>query len=87
MISYNKSRKEQQVDKEVEDFFVWVESEAAKYEVTCEEIINRYNVKTHERLENLAEDAEDYLSERNVPLYSHSYENIIAQAVRYGFTK
>ena len=42
MISYNKDRKEQQVDKEVEDFFAWVESEAAKYEVTCDYILEEF---------------------------------------------
>ena len=42
---------------------------------------------SHEELESLAEDAEDYLWDRNIPLYSHSYVNIISQAVSYGFEK
>ena len=33
MIDYNKSRKEQQVDKLQEDFIVWAESQAAKLEI------------------------------------------------------
>ena len=42
---------------------------------------------SHEELESLAEDAEDYLWDRNISLYSHSYVNIISQAVRHGFKK
>jgi hypothetical protein len=42
MISYNKSRKDQQIDKEVDDFFAWVESQAAKYEVTCDYILEEF---------------------------------------------
>ena len=37
------------------------------------------------QLESLAEDATDYLWDRNIELYSHSYVNIITQAVSYGF--
>ena len=50
MISYNKSRKDQQVDKEVDDFFAWVESQAAKYEVTCDYILEEFvlNKKTND---------------------------------------
>ena len=40
---------------------------------------------SHEELESLAEDAEDYLIDRNISLYSHSYVNIINQAIRQGF--
>lgn len=40
----------------------------------------------HLFLESIAEDAEDYLNELGVPLISHSYENIILQAVSLGFT-
>ena len=42
---------------------------------------------SHEELESLAEDAEDYLIDRSINLVSHSYANIIAQAVYYGFKK
>jgi hypothetical protein len=41
---------------------------------------------SHEEIESLAEDAEDYLIERNIPLRSHSYVEIISQAVSHGFT-
>ena len=42
MIDYNKERQEQQVDKLQEDFIVWVESQAEKYEVTCDYIIAEF---------------------------------------------
>lgn len=42
---------------------------------------------SHEELEILAEDAEDYLIDHNISLYSHSYANIITQAVYHGFKK
>jgi len=42
---------------------------------------------THEELETLAEDAEDYLIDHNINLISHSYVNIVSQAVYYGFEK
>ena len=35
--------------------------------------------------EALAEDCEDYLLHRNIPLYSHSYDNIIIHALREGY--
>jgi hypothetical protein len=35
--------------------------------------------------ETLAEDAEDFLNDRDIELTSHSYENIIAQAQQHGF--
>jgi predicted ATP-dependent serine protease len=35
--------------------------------------------------ETLAEDAEDFLYDRDIELTSHSYENIIAQAQQHGF--
>jgi hypothetical protein len=40
---------------------------------------------THEDKEALAEDCEDFLLHRNIPLYSHSYDNIINQALREGY--
>ena len=40
---------------------------------------------SHEQLESLAEDAEEYLYDLNIELVSHSYANIISQAVRHGF--
>jgi len=35
--------------------------------------------------EALAEDCEDYLIHRHIPLHSHSYDNIIIQALREGY--
>ncbi len=35
--------------------------------------------------EALAEDCEDYLIHRHIPLHSHSTENIIIQAIREGY--
>ncbi len=35
--------------------------------------------------EALAEDCEDYLLHRHIPLHSHSYDNIILQAIREGY--
>jgi len=40
---------------------------------------------THTQLEMLAEEAEDYLIELNIPLSSHSYVNIIQLAQKHGF--
>ena len=40
---------------------------------------------THEEKEALAEDCEDFLLHRNIPLYSHSYGNIINQALKEGY--
>jgi hypothetical protein len=40
---------------------------------------------THEEKEALAEDCEDYLIHRHIPLYSHSYDNIINQALKEGY--
>ena len=42
MIPYNKSRKEQQVDKLQEDFIVWAESRAAKLEITVDYFIAEF---------------------------------------------
>ena len=42
MIDYNKSRKEQQVDKLQEDFIVWAESRAAKLEITVDYFIAEF---------------------------------------------
>lgn len=41
---------------------------------------------SHSQIESLAEEAEDFLMDLNVPLISHSYVNIITQAVSLGFT-
>ena len=46
--------------------------------------INLDNI-THEEKEALAEDCEDFLLHRNIPLYSHSYDNIINQALKEGY--
>ena len=40
---------------------------------------------THEQLELLAEDAEEFLNDLNVRLTSHSYENIIKLAIIHKF--
>jgi len=40
---------------------------------------------SHEEKEALAEDCEDYLLHRHIPLHSHSYDNIILQAIREGY--
>lgn len=43
------------------------------------------NKLTHELKEALAEDCEDFLVHRHIPLYSHSYDNIINQAIKEGY--
>jgi hypothetical protein len=43
------------------------------------------NTLSHELKECLAEDCEDYLLHRHIPLHSHSYDNIIMQAMREGY--
>jgi len=40
---------------------------------------------THENKEVLAEDCEDFLLHRHIPLYSHSYDEIIMQAIKEGY--
>jgi|TARA_Y100000389_G_C17463852_1_gene523868 hypothetical protein len=40
---------------------------------------------THEEKEALSEDCEDYLLHRHIPLVSHSYDNIIMQALKEGY--
>jgi hypothetical protein len=40
---------------------------------------------TNEQREALAEDCEDFLVHRHIPLHSHSYDNIINQALREGY--
>jgi hypothetical protein len=40
---------------------------------------------THDQLEALSEDCEDYLIHRYIPLTSHSYSNIINQAIKEGY--
>jgi len=42
MINYNKSRKDQQVDKLQEDFIVWAESRAAELEITVDYFIAEF---------------------------------------------
>ncbi len=39
----------------------------------------------HEQRECLADDCEDYLIAKYIPLYSHSYDNIIRQAFEEGY--
>ena len=40
---------------------------------------------SHDDKERLSEDCEDYLLHRNIPLYSHSYDNIIIHAIKEGY--
>lgn len=40
---------------------------------------------SHSQLEMLAEEAEDYLYDKHITLWSHSYVNIINLAVHNGF--
>ena len=40
---------------------------------------------SHEHKERLAEDCEDYLNHRYIPLKSYAYDNIIVQAIREGY--
>jgi len=40
---------------------------------------------SHEEKEALAEDCEDFLLHRHIPLTSHSYDNIIQQALKEGY--
>ncbi len=43
------------------------------------------NNLSHEQKECLAEDCEDFLLHRHIPLHSHSYDNIIHQAMVEGY--
>jgi len=43
------------------------------------------NYLSHEDKELLAEDCEEYIHQLRVPLFSHSYDNIILQAVSLGY--
>jgi hypothetical protein len=55
-------------------------------QVPYDEQVNPTPLMTsHEALETIAEDAEDFLNDRDIELTSHSYENIIAQAQQHGF--
>ena len=40
---------------------------------------------SHDEKEALAEDCEDYLVHRHIPLRSHSYDNIILKEFREGY--
>lgn len=40
---------------------------------------------THDQLEALSEDCEDFLVHRYIPLTSHSYYSIIQQAIKEGY--
>ena len=54
--------------------------------VTYDEQVNPTPLMTsQESLETIAEDAEDFLYDRDIELTSHSYGNIIQQAQKYGF--
>jgi hypothetical protein len=55
-------------------------------QVPYDEPVNQTPLMTsHEALETLAEEAEDFLNDRDIELTSHSYENIIKQAQQHGF--
>jgi len=55
-------------------------------QVLYDEPVNQTPLMTsHEALEALAEEAEDFLNDRDIELTSHSYENIITQAQKHGF--
>jgi hypothetical protein len=43
------------------------------------------DIMTHENKEVLAEDCEDFLLHRHIPLRSHSYDEIIIQAIKEGY--
>jgi hypothetical protein len=54
--------------------------------VPYDELVNQTPLMiSHEALETIAEEAEDFLNDRDIELTSHSYENIIAQAQQHGF--
>jgi hypothetical protein len=54
--------------------------------VTYDEQVNQTPLmNSHKALETIAEDAEDFLNDRDIELTSHSYGNIILQAQKYGF--
>jgi len=36
LIDYNKERKDLQIEREAEDFCMWVEEQASKLEITCD---------------------------------------------------
>jgi hypothetical protein len=42
MIDYNENRKDLQVDRTADDFCIWVEEQAAKYEVTCDYFLEEF---------------------------------------------
>jgi hypothetical protein len=42
MIEYNEERKDMQIDRNADDFCMWVEEQAAKYEVTCDYILQEF---------------------------------------------
>lgn len=55
-------------------------------QVPYDEQVNPTPLMTsHEALETIAEEAEDFLNDRDIELTSHSYENIITQAQQHGF--
>ena len=42
MIEYNEDRKELQFEREMDDFFAWVEEQASKLEVTCDYFLEEF---------------------------------------------
>ena len=47
--------------------------------------MNNLEKFSNDEKEALAEDCEDFLLHRHIPLHSHSYDNIILQAIREGY--
>ena len=47
--------------------------------------MNNLEKLSYDEKEALAEDCEDFLLHRHIPLHSHSYDNIILQAIREGY--
>ncbi len=42
MIDYNKDRKELQFEREMDDFFAWAESQAARLEITVDYFLEEF---------------------------------------------
>ena len=47
--------------------------------------MNNLEKLSYDEKEALAEDCEDFLLHRHIPLHSHIYDNIILQAIREGY--
>ena len=47
--------------------------------------MNNLEKLSYDEKEALAEDCEDFLLHRHIPLHSHNYDKIILQAIREGY--